>query len=223
MSIIKSFAVGHGDTFYIDHNSDNLTIIDCCVDESNRKEIVSEIREKAKASGITRFISTHPDDDHIRGLVYLDEQINIVNFYVVDNAATKPDQSDDFDHYCELRDSTKAFKISQGCSRRWMSQEGNDDNGNHRGSSGINILWPKVENPDYKEALQDAAAGLAFNNMSAIIKYHLNNGAVVLWMGDMETCFMEAIEDEVDWPKVDVLFAPHHGRESGAIPTSILD
>ena len=29
MSIIKSFSVGEGDMFYIDHNSDNFSIIDC--------------------------------------------------------------------------------------------------------------------------------------------------------------------------------------------------
>jgi len=29
MSIIKSFAVGNGDMFYIKHNSDNFSIIDC--------------------------------------------------------------------------------------------------------------------------------------------------------------------------------------------------
>lgn len=28
MSIIKSFSVGDGDMFYIDHNSDNFSIID---------------------------------------------------------------------------------------------------------------------------------------------------------------------------------------------------
>ncbi len=30
MSIVKSFSVGDGDMFYIEHNSDSFTIIDCC-------------------------------------------------------------------------------------------------------------------------------------------------------------------------------------------------
>lgn len=30
MSIVKSYAVGAGDMFYIRHNTDNFTIIDCC-------------------------------------------------------------------------------------------------------------------------------------------------------------------------------------------------
>ncbi|CAM4346215.1 hypothetical protein COEX109129_19890 [Corallococcus exiguus] len=34
MSIIKSFSVGNGDMFYIKHNSDNFTIIDCNLTET---------------------------------------------------------------------------------------------------------------------------------------------------------------------------------------------
>lgn len=47
MSIIKSFSVGDGDMFYIDHNSDNFSIIDCYMDENNRDEIVEEIVSKS--------------------------------------------------------------------------------------------------------------------------------------------------------------------------------
>ena len=41
-------------------------------------------------------------------------------------------------------------------------------------------------------------------------------------MGDLETDFMEKIEHEVEWPEVDILFAPHHGRDTGRVPQSIL-
>lgn len=43
MSIIKSFSVGEGDMFYIKHNSSNFSIIDCCLDDDNKEEIVDEI------------------------------------------------------------------------------------------------------------------------------------------------------------------------------------
>lgn len=42
-------------------------------------------------------------------------------------------------------------------------------------------------------------------------------------MGDLETEFMEAIEHELTFPTVDLLFAPHHGRDSGRIPSSMLE
>jgi hypothetical protein len=34
---------------------------------------------------------------------------------------------------------------------------------------------------------------------------------------------MEAVEAELDLPKVDLLFAPHHGRDSGRIPGPLLE
>ena len=43
MTIIKSFSVGEGDMFYIKHNSSNFSIIDCCLDDDNKEEIVDEI------------------------------------------------------------------------------------------------------------------------------------------------------------------------------------
>lgn len=218
MSIVKSFAVGCGDMFYIDHNSDNFTIIDCKLSEDNRERILAEVESRAKSKGIVRFISTHPDDDHICGLVDLDDELGLRNFYCVENDATKIDETDDFDRYCSLRDSSKAFKIFAACSRRWMNLSGGG-----RDSAGIKILWPKTGNSHYQAALEEASLGLSPNNISAIVQYKLNDGPKMLWMGDLETEFMESIQDEVKWPKVDVLFAPHHGRASGAIPAYILE
>ena len=61
MSIVKSFSVGDGDMFYIDHNSDNFTTIDCCYsDDENKETNFEEMKEIADKKGITRFISTHP-------------------------------------------------------------------------------------------------------------------------------------------------------------------
>lgn len=218
MSTIKSYSVGNGDMFYIDHGSDNFTIIDCCLDEERQESVLDDIAPLSKKKGITRFISTHPDEDHIRGLELLDDKIGIVNVYCVKNGATKADETDSFTKYVELRDDgKKAFYIFKGCSRRWMNTKSDE-----RGSSGINILWPDMNNEDFKNALAEAEEGGSPNNMSAVIKYTLNEGATVLWMGDLETDFMEAIEDELDLPLVDILFAPHHGRDSGRVPDSML-
>jgi beta-lactamase superfamily II metal-dependent hydrolase len=205
--------------FHIEHGSDNFTIIDCCLSDDNEEEILDEVASISSRKGITRFISTHPDDDHIRGLELLDNRIDILNFYCVKNKVKKEDDTDSFTRYCKLRDSEKkAFYIKKSCSRKWMNLDGDG-----RGSSGINILWPNMDNEDFKEALEEVEDGGNPNNISAIIKYELNGGVTALWMGDLETAFMEAIEDELDLPKVDLLFAPHHGRDSGRIPTSILE
>jgi hypothetical protein len=34
----------------------------------------------------------------------------------------------------------------------------------------------------------------------------------MLWLGDLETDFMKTIEDEIELPEVDIVFAAHHGR-----------
>ena len=226
--IIKSFSVEDnngeaGDMFYIQHGSSNFTIIDCCLNDSSKDEIVAEINEKRKGKDITRFISTHPDEDHICGIEFLDREIEILNFYCVENAATKTDESDSFSHYCKLRDNDqKHFYIYKGCKRKWMNDNDERDGKNY-GSSGINVLWPITANSDYKDALKKANDGTAFNNISPVFTYSLNNGVKVMWMGDMEHDFLEKVKDYIEWPEhIDILFAPHHGRDSGKVSSDIL-
>lgn len=217
MSVVKSFSVGNGDMFYINHNSGNFTIIDCCLPEDLANSIIAEVKAKQKAKGISRFISTHPDEDHFSGLELLDQHLSIVNFYCVKNSATKDDETDDFKKYCELRDSDKAFHIYKGCKRKWMNLD--DET---RGSSGITIHWPDTTNQEFKWALKDAAKGLSPNNISPIVEYSGPGGSFI-WMGDLETAFMENIADELNLPKTAILFAPHHGRDSGKVPADLLD
>lgn len=216
---IKSFSTNNGDMFYIRHGSDNFTIIDCCIDEENKDSILNELITESKDKNITRLISTHPDDDHIRGLKYLTDHYSIPNFYCVKNDATKEDLTDDFKKYCELRDdSKKAYYLYKECSRKWMNEFSDE-----RGSSGINIKWPDTLNSDFLNALSDAKNGKSPNNISPIITYSLNNNITAYWFGDLETDYMNNIKDNVNWIEADVIFASHHGRSSGRIPNDILE
>jgi len=215
---IKSFDVGSGDTFYIRHNSDSFTIIDCNLIDSRREEIVDEIIRESDDKGIRRFISTHPDEDHFHGIEYLNNRQSIINFYCVKNSAVKDDQTESFKKYCKLRDSDKAFYLYKGCSRKWMNR-GDDE----RGSAGIKILWPVTDNEKFQEALQTCNEGGSPNNISPIISYELNDGVKVLWFGDLEHDFMESIKDDYSMPEADIIFAPHHGRLSGAVPQKWLE
>lgn len=217
LSIIKSYSVGNGDMFYIDHNSDNFSIIDCCLNNQNQEKILDEVLKISKRKGIVRFISTHPDEDHIHGLELLNKKLNITNFYCVRNNAKKENYSISFEEYKKLRDSNKAFYITKNSQRKWMNQ-----GDAVRGSAGINILWPDESNIYFKRALQKVENKESANDISAIIQYKLSNGITALWLGDLTTEFMEKIENKVNWKKVDLLFAPHHSRKSGRIPTSIL-
>lgn len=213
MSIIKSFAVGNGDMFYIRHSSSNFTIIDCCLNDDRRDEITAELKEQAKGKEITRFISTHPDEDHIHGLEYLNKEMPILNFYCVKNNVGKDDETDSFKKYQELRnDTNKVFYLEKGCTRKYMNESSPEIK-----QAGINILWPETKNQHYKDALKHAEETGEPNNISPIIEYSLKGGVTALWMGDLETEMMERIKDDVKFPKVDILFASHHGRKSGTI------
>lgn len=218
MSIVKSFSVGDGDMFYINHNSDNFTVIDCYMHEDNEDKIIDEIIDKSKDKGVVRFISTHPDEDHILGLKKYMNRVGINNFYCVENEATKKDETEDFKEYCSLRDGDKHFYLYEGCARRWMNMKNEE-----RGSSGINILWPKTNNQYFKDALEKAHNGESPNNISPIIKYSLEDGVKILWFGDLEKDFMENIKDDLEIEEADIIFAPHHGRYSGKIPNEILE
>lgn len=214
MSLLKSYAIGSGDMYYIRHGSDNFTIIDCSLPTDREGSILAELQTQSRDKDVVRFISTHPDQDHISGLVALDDTFGLRNFYCVKNTTTKSTVTADFKRYCSLRDDTKkAFHVYRHCERRWMNQ-----NSDERRSAGINILWPILGDADHESALSDAAAGLRPNNISCIVKYSLKGGITALWMGDLETDFMEKLEAKFDLPKVDVLFAPHHGRASGKVP-----
>lgn len=220
MSIVKSLSVGNGDMFYIKHNTDNFTIIDCNITgtEENKKRIVDELIRESASKTLSRFISTHPDGDHFGGIEYLNSRMPIENFYCVKNSATKAIETNDFKKYCELRDSTKAFNIYKGCTRKWMNES--DET---RKQAGISILWPDTSNQFYQDALKIANEGGSPNNISVMIKYGIQDSATIVWMGDVETDFMNNIEDNLKIPKTDILFAPHHGRKTGKIPKSILD
>jgi beta-lactamase superfamily II metal-dependent hydrolase len=217
MSVIKSMSVGNGDLCYIRHNSDNFTIIDCNLNGERDNEIIDELLLQSKDKGVHRFISTHPDQDHFGGIETLDERFPITNFYVVNNRAVKQDETTSFKHYCELRDGPKAFFIFKNCKRKWMNESDEV-----RANAGLSVLWPDTNNQYFREALLECNSGESYNNVSAVIRYSLHNGASVLWLGDLETDFMENIKDSIELEKTTIVFAAHHGRKSGKIPDSWL-
>lgn len=217
MSIVKSFSVGNGDMFYIAHNTDNFTIIDCCINDANKQPILDEIARVSSKKGISRFISTHPDQDHFEGLIDLDKKHNIYNFYCVENQVIKDPETEDFKKYKSLRDSKQAFYLTKGCSREWLNKSNSE-----RSCSGLNIIWPDPDSKAFKEALHNAETGGSPNNISPIIRYDIHDGPSYLWMGDLETGFMQKIENEIHLEPIDILFAPHHGRKSGRVPTNWL-
>ncbi|USS85656.1 hypothetical protein M3M35_03215 [Fructilactobacillus myrtifloralis] len=219
MSIVKFYNVDKGDMAYINHNSDNFSIIDCNLNEDEKKpRILDEIKSIKNKKGILNFISTHPDEDHFHGIELIDEKIGIDKFYCVKNKVKKNEITTSFKKYSELRDGNRAKFIDKGL-EGYLGLNCAEP----RGYSGLKILWPDTKNEIFKEELKNVNnSSISPNNISPIIKYSVKNSARFMWMGDLETDYIKKIEEFVDWPQIDILLAPHHGRKSGHIPNSIL-
>lgn len=228
MATVKSFSVGEGDMYYIKHDSNNFTMIDCCLEgdkcslsDDEKLAILKELKRVNGEKGVNRFISTHPDEDHIGGLETLDRIVGISNFYCTRNDAWKTSPSDSFKYYKSIRDSKRNTFLWAGIRRNWLN-ESNAENETDPGSSGIFVIWPKEGDKDFEDEQFKADTGEAFNNISPIFVYRIVNGPKFMWMGDIEKDFLTKIKNKVSWPLVDVLFAPHHGRDSGKVPQEIL-
>lgn len=204
---------------YIKHDSSNFSVIDCNLLEDKRDIILEEIEEESRNKTITRFISTHPDEDHIHGIEYLFNG-KIQNFHLVDNKVNKLEDTESFNKYKELRDKnlTNKFSISKDCERRYISAgDGIIE------SSGIKMLWPDLKNYFFQKELKMSNDDPSHspNNLSPILTYS-NGSFKAMFMGDLTTEYMEVIEPYVNWEKINVLLAPHHGRKSGHIPAKIM-
>lgn len=231
MAIVKSFSFPdrntdiRGDMFYIKHNNGTFSVIDCYLKKEGTpngrmSEIIQEI--KVQSSGqISRFISTHPDQDHIAGLEVLDKQWPIVNFYSVPNEVPQDKGNLSLMKYIELHDDTKInYSIQRDINRAWLNspQDG-------RSGAGINFLWPVLDNEKFLEAQQNVAKGVnEKNDICPIFTYSVKNSATIMWMGDLETEMQEEFYAQFRGyiPHVDILFQPHHGRETGSVPEELL-
>lgn len=123
--------------------------------------------------------------------------------------------------YIELRDSVKKnYAIQRGMRRAWIN-----DSSDGREGAGINFQWPDLNHVSFIEAQKQVAVGKDVNNICPIFTYSLRNGAKVMWMGDLKTEMQQAYYDQFSQqiPHVDILFQPHHGRKSGAVPDALLE
>ena len=222
-NIVKSFSVGKGDMFYINHDEECLTVIDCHFtedDESDKDRIIQELSRINPH--IFRFISTHPDEDHIKGLKeytgIFEKKNRAINFYFVDNNVPADNPTNSFKTYLDYKKRQQlTYKIRRGLQLQYLNESGNGIS-----SCNIEFLWPDRSQPCFHEALRNANAGIRCNDISPIIKYTAPNGLVYLWFGDMETPMLEEVLKVINIPRADIVFAPHHGRTSGSIPEGIL-
>lgn len=168
---------------------------------------------KAIGKPVFRYIQTHPDLDHMRGLATLKaEGLGITNFWDTKHQK-KPDFNSDSDkehwqEYQRLRIGNGAVTVLQ----LYRDHKGvfwNQEPESVNGGDGIEILAPT---PDL---IREAIQAENWNNLSYVLRVNIH-GITAIFGGDAEEEVWEDIVKRYGAGlKCDVLKASHHGRDSG--------
>ena len=114
-----------GDMFFIKHDNDSFTVIDCNLADGREEEILNRIYEESKDKSYKRFISTHPDKDHILGLEKLADKIKLPasNFYAVNNEVQPQKDNASLTKYLALMNDANSASIKAGLKRDFLNQD----------------------------------------------------------------------------------------------------
>lgn len=158
-----------------------------------------------------RFILTHPDLDHMRGIRSLAEHIGFDNFWDTNHTKETPTfrsnsaDKEDWNYYQALRRNNAGKFYTRGDA---LFAFGKDENGMLGGDS-IEILSPTLELIGACNTAQKS------NDVSLVLRVH-HAGKSILLPGDAEG---PAWDNMVNFYgarlKSDVLKAAHHGRDTG--------
>ena len=175
--------------------------------------------EERGIGSIFRFILTHPDMDHMDGIKAFFDSFNPGNFWDTNNKKEMESSSwsasqynrSDWDFYKSLRDTKpdhdpkRLANLSGENGQYW--NRGKDGN---TGGDGLTILAPTqklVNNANEKDD---------YNDCSYVLLYRTGNKRIIFG-GDSHDDTWEHILNnwEKDVRNIDLLIAPHHGRDSG--------
>jgi len=174
---------------------------------------IEYLKENYPGKGLFRYIQSHPELDHMRGLVGLrKEKISIANFWDTDHdrkpkLVTQSDE-DEWKEYQRLRDGKHeitVLQLYQNASGVYYSE---DPAGIHPGD-GWEILSPTL-------AIAEAAKESEnWNNLSYVLRFTHKNISII-FAGDAEQDVWDALVKKYG-KKLDctVLKASHHGRDTG--------
>ena len=179
-----------------------------------------EYFQKHNVTSIFRYIQSHPDMDHMDGIKCLFSEFSPQNFWDTDNQKEldasswtgSPYDGEDWKFYKNLRDTNpssdpKRLTLLSGAKGKYWNQ--NDDGSS--GGDGIQVLAPTQKLVDNANASDDD-----YNDCSYVLLYR-TDGHKIIFGGDSHDATWEHIvanwtDDVTD---IDLLIAPHHGRDSG--------
>jgi len=179
---------------------------------------VEFIKKAYPGQSIFRYIQTHPEMDHMRGLEAIRDRIGITNFWDTKNhrnCSTSESDRADWEAYQQLRTSDKVKHFTRGDRRIYFGAD--DEAGNGVGDS-LEILSPSDALLKDCDSGEDAGD---WNNMSFVIR--LTHGPITaIFGGDAGTrAWNDILATYPDKLKCSILKASHHGRESGYVPHAL--
>lgn len=225
MDTVYFLNVGNGDCNIIVHNSGNISVIDINeienineafetlnIGNQHKKDYPDDalafIKSISNGRRVFRFILTHPDKDHMKGLNKLHVNPGFVNFWSF-SSGKKIEGNVDWDTYKSLNTkkdkNVTAISPSENEKNKYFNQ---DENG-QAGGDGLFIICPSNE-MKIKAAQEDST-----NNYSYVLKFVANNGKSVLFGGDAQEEEWDYImkNHASDIKDIDLLISPHHGRK----------
>jgi competence protein ComEC len=243
MPMIHFLNVKSGDCSIIEHISKHVTVIDVCNAKTpdvyaesaakvaagqergltgnfNQKDYpvnpITYMRERG-IDNVFRFILTHPDCDHLDGIKEFFETFSPANFWDTDNDAEKEFgddyyayNEDDWKFYKKLRtekptSDPKRLTLLSGSRGQYFNKGEN----NEGGGDGLHILSPT------KELVASGCESGDYNDCSYAILYKTGD-LRILFAGDTHDASWDHIlkNHKADVTNVDLLIAPHHGRDS---------
>lgn len=159
---------------------------------------------------IFRYVQSHPDLDHMRGLANLvTTGILIINMWDTSHMKKpdlRPADGMDWLHYNQLRAGRfcKVMRLHRGDLGPYWAQDGYGGPGD-----GIEILAPTPQ------LCASASSGQCWNRLSYVLRLRHANRSVILGGDADEDVWQDIVRIYGLGLKCDVLKASHHGRDSG--------
>ncbi len=176
--------VGQGDSIFIELPNDEVMLIDA--GESSEEEKVYNYITNLGYNNIDYVVGTHPHTDHIGGLEYIINNINVENIYMPKAVST----SKTFESLLNtITNKNLKVKVAKA-------------NVNIISSDNLNVFIIAPNSESYSN----------LNNYSAVIKINYYNNSF-LFLGDDEVLSEEEITSDVG---ADVIKVGHHGSDSSS-------
>jgi len=170
---------------------------------------------------IFRYVSTHPHKDHIKGLDALFNEVSVWNFWDIEHRFQPDKNGQDWEDYKDDWGRYELVRASTNGSPTVLKYTDKNNQMKFWDEDQIEILSPSDELHQFVHVKEDGSRrtaeeiGQALNNLSYVLLIKFN-GLKILLTGDVETKGWEYIlknhKDKIK--NIDILKAPHHGRES---------